>query len=144
MNNKRAQSAMEYLMTYGWAILVVLIALGALFYLGVFSPTTPATCTTTAPITCTDVQALADGTVTVVLGSVGTSSAVLNDITLVSPNAQNCLLAAAISEATPTGISCDTGGAISGKFSGTGKITYQLDGSTINHNADVQFSGTVE
>ena len=34
---KRGQSAMEYLMTYGWAILVVLIVLAALFYLGVFN-----------------------------------------------------------------------------------------------------------
>jgi len=36
MNFKKAQSAMEYLMTYGWAILVVLIVIAALFYLGVF------------------------------------------------------------------------------------------------------------
>ena len=32
-----SQSAMEYLMTYGWAILVVAIVLAALFELGVFS-----------------------------------------------------------------------------------------------------------
>ena len=35
--NLRAQSAMEYLMTYGWAILIIAIVLGALFSLGVFS-----------------------------------------------------------------------------------------------------------
>jgi hypothetical protein len=33
----RLQSAMEYLMTYGWAILVIAVVLGALFQLGVFS-----------------------------------------------------------------------------------------------------------
>src|SRR5487761_2512136 len=33
----RSQSAMEYLMTYGWAILIVAVVLGALFQLGVFS-----------------------------------------------------------------------------------------------------------
>ncbi len=33
----KAQSAMEYLMTYGWAILIVAIVLAALFSLGVFS-----------------------------------------------------------------------------------------------------------
>ncbi len=32
----RAQSAMEYLMTYGWAILVIAVVLGILFQLGVF------------------------------------------------------------------------------------------------------------
>ena len=33
----KAQSAMEYLMTYGWAILIISVVLGALFSLGVFS-----------------------------------------------------------------------------------------------------------
>ncbi len=33
----KAQSAMEYLMTYGWAILIIAVVLGALFSLGVFS-----------------------------------------------------------------------------------------------------------
>ncbi len=32
----RSQSAMEYLMTYGWAILVIAVILGVLFQLGVF------------------------------------------------------------------------------------------------------------
>ncbi len=33
----KSQSAMEYLMTYGWAILIIAVVLGALFQLGVFS-----------------------------------------------------------------------------------------------------------
>ena len=33
----RSQSAMEYLMTYGWAILIIAVVLGALYYLGVFN-----------------------------------------------------------------------------------------------------------
>jgi hypothetical protein len=37
---KKAQSAMEYLMTYGWAILIVIIVAAALFALGVFNPAT--------------------------------------------------------------------------------------------------------
>jgi len=35
---KRAQAAMEFLMTYGWAIMAAVIALGVLAYFGVFSP----------------------------------------------------------------------------------------------------------
>ena len=38
MNNKRGQAAMEFLMTYGWAILAAIIAIGVLAYFGVFSP----------------------------------------------------------------------------------------------------------
>jgi len=33
----KLQSAMEYLMTYGWAILIIAVVLGALFQLGVFN-----------------------------------------------------------------------------------------------------------
>jgi len=36
----KAQSAMEYLMTYGWAILIISVVLAALFQLGVFNPMT--------------------------------------------------------------------------------------------------------
>jgi hypothetical protein len=35
---KRAQAAMEFLMTYGWALLVVLVAIGALAFFGVLNP----------------------------------------------------------------------------------------------------------
>ena len=36
--SKRGQAAMEFLMTYGWAILAAIIAIGVLAYFGVFSP----------------------------------------------------------------------------------------------------------
>jgi len=35
--SSKAQSAMEYLMTYGWAILIISVVLAALFQLGVFN-----------------------------------------------------------------------------------------------------------
>ncbi|MCL5430235.1 MAG: hypothetical protein M1504_02015, partial [Candidatus Marsarchaeota archaeon] len=35
----KAQSAMEYLMTYGWAILIIAVVIGVLFQMGVFSST---------------------------------------------------------------------------------------------------------
>ena len=36
--SRKGQAAMEFLMTYGWAILVVLAAIAALAYFGVLSP----------------------------------------------------------------------------------------------------------
>src|SRR3990170_1005290 len=36
MKMKKAQSAMEYLMTYGWAILIVIVVVAALYALGIF------------------------------------------------------------------------------------------------------------
>ena len=65
---KRAQAAMEFLMTYGWAILVVLIVIGALAYFGVLSPSTllPEKCTFPVSLTCTDHQ-VSSGTITLIL-----------------------------------------------------------------------------
>ncbi len=67
MMRKRAQAAMEFLMTYGWAILVVLLAIGALAYFGVLSPQKllPERTTFTAPIANLDnaVVSLADNSI---------------------------------------------------------------------------------
>jgi len=51
---KKGQAAMEFLMTYGWAILVVLAAVGALAYFGVLSPDKilPERCTGPAGMDC--------------------------------------------------------------------------------------------
>ncbi|MCL5427882.1 MAG: hypothetical protein M1321_01745, partial [Candidatus Marsarchaeota archaeon] len=49
----RAQSAMEYLMTYGWAILVIAVVLAALFALGVFNGSTlPSACIAQSGFQC--------------------------------------------------------------------------------------------
>jgi hypothetical protein len=52
----KAQAAMEFLMTYGWAILVVLAAIGALAYFGVLSPDRflPEKCTLPSGVACLD------------------------------------------------------------------------------------------
>lgn len=54
MVNKKAQAALEFLMTYGWAILVVLAAIGALAYFGVLSPSNflPDQCIATSGVGC--------------------------------------------------------------------------------------------
>ncbi|RLE43123.1 hypothetical protein DRJ48_01790 [Candidatus Woesearchaeota archaeon] len=51
---RKGQAAMEFLMTYGWAILVVLAAIGALAYFGVLSPARflPERCTGPAGMDC--------------------------------------------------------------------------------------------
>jgi len=56
MRNRRAQAALEFLMTYGWAILVVLIVIGALAYFGVLNPNilVPEKCTLQTGMSCKD------------------------------------------------------------------------------------------
>ncbi len=53
---KRGQAAMEFLMTYGWAILAAIIAIAVLAYFGVFNPGryTTETCAVSAPFVCDD------------------------------------------------------------------------------------------
>jgi hypothetical protein len=66
--NKKGQAAMEFLMTYGWAILVVLAAIAALAYFGVLSPSKllPERTTFSAPLPSIDNAVInADGTIQV-------------------------------------------------------------------------------
>ena len=60
---KKGQAAMEFLMTYGWAILVVLIAIGASAYFGVLNPSRflPESCTIEPGISCDDFKVNATG-----------------------------------------------------------------------------------
>ena len=52
--SSKGQAALEFMMTYGWAILVVLAAIGALSYFGVLNPSrfTPDTCLASAGFAC--------------------------------------------------------------------------------------------
>ena len=54
---KKSQGAMEFMLTYGWAMLIVLVAIGALTYYGILDPTVllPDKCTLQkGPLECTD------------------------------------------------------------------------------------------
>jgi hypothetical protein len=64
--HKKGQAALEFLMTYGWAILVVLIVIGALAYFGVLNPNllVPEKCTLVTGLNCKDFK-VTDGTDTV-------------------------------------------------------------------------------
>lgn len=53
---KKAQMALEFLTTYGWALLMVLVAVGALSYFGVLSPSNylDDRCVLGSPFVCQD------------------------------------------------------------------------------------------
>lgn len=52
---KRGQAATEFLTTYGWAIVILIMVTAAILSLGVFSPKAPNECKTEAPFNCKDV-----------------------------------------------------------------------------------------
>jgi hypothetical protein len=66
----KAQSAMEYLMTYGWAILIIAVVLGALFSLGVFSGSSllGTSCVASPGYLCSNPSLLTSGLLTFTFG----------------------------------------------------------------------------
>ncbi len=63
---RKGQAAMEYLMTYGWALLVIVVVLGALVYMGVLNPQgmVPETCNLQAGLMCNVLGLSQDGKLT--------------------------------------------------------------------------------
>lgn len=124
--SRKSQAAMEFLLTYGWAILVVLVAIGALAYFGVLSPDRflPNKCFLPAGITCTDHRVVAGSQqVQVVL-----RNGIGFDATGVIVAASGCPASAATTLAngeqkTVTLTTC-TGLTSGSKYSGDVNITY--------------------
>jgi hypothetical protein len=83
---KKGQAAMEFLMTYGWAILVVLVAIGALAYFGVLNPSRflPSSCTIAPGFGCDDFKIGTATTELVLRNGLG------NDLTNVTVSMTGC------------------------------------------------------
>lgn len=75
MLDKNSQAALEFLMSYGWAIVGVIVAVGALSYFGIlnFNALLPEKCVLATGIECLDFKAGADGVSFVVKNSIGDS-----------------------------------------------------------------------
>ena len=70
---KKAQQAMEFLVTYGWAILIVLVVIAALAYLGILSPGRflPSSCILMPGLGCTDFKVTSSGIAITVMNGYG-------------------------------------------------------------------------
>ena len=124
--HRKSQAALEFLMTYGWAILVVLVAVGALAYFGVLSPDKflPAKCTLQAGLGCIDHKATATGVTVVIQNSLGF------DLSSVVVNAGDC---GSDSLSKPTLANGDKGKYI---------ILCNLSGSKYNEQLNVSYTVT--
>ena len=146
MINKKGQAALEFLMTYGWAILVVLVAVGALAYFGVLSPDKflPAKCTMPAGLACTDHKATATSMVLRIQNSLG------YDVTVDAVKSAGCTALGsqgtlANGNAATYTLTCTNSGS---KYNGQANITYTVinpDGTTgIQHNGLGQVTTRIE
>jgi hypothetical protein len=58
MNERRGQTSLEYVVTYGWAFLVLLVVIGSLAYFGIITPSkwVPDKCDLGNQLDCVDYQ----------------------------------------------------------------------------------------
>ena len=86
---KRSQAAIEFLATYGWAFLVILIVIGALSYFGVLSPSKllPDRCNFGAEFGCVDYSIGSNGVMVKLRNSLGTS-VVIDDVSVSTEKSQ--------------------------------------------------------
>ena len=126
--NKKSQAAMEFLMTYGWAILVVIAAIAALAYFGVLSPAKllPEKCILEAGVICNGYK-VETTKITLVLGnSVEGRNMRVNSVTVgaCSSTFNTTLTGGAPSDTTfIVGGSCNNG-AVKDRFKGDIAIGY--------------------
>lgn len=149
--NRKGQAAMEFLMTYGWAILVVLVAIGALAYFGVLNPSSflPSSCTIGPGIGCDDYK-VSTGTAQLIL-----RNGMGNDLSSVRVSLGGCTASAeadgndawndgdilgSTDGITLTGCS---NGAIGSKFKQDVTLTYSSS-SGINHSIIGQITTKIE
>jgi uncharacterized protein (UPF0333 family) len=127
--NKKAQAAMEFLMTYGWAILVVLAAIGALAYFGVLSPDRflPEKCTLPSGVACLDFTGISTAVTLVIQNSAGFD--MQNVVVSINSTTSNAACTAAVDTTLTDGekdtYTCTPSPVLpSGKFKGTLNINY--------------------
>jgi len=99
MRQKKAQAAMEFLMTYGWALLVVLIAIGALAFFGVLNPSRflPETCVLAPGFACIDFKVTVSGVEVILQNGLGNNINIGSEMTIDAQELHGCI-------ATATGI----------------------------------------
>tara|TARA_Y100000310_G_scaffold29573_1_gene28118 strand:+ start:1514 stop:2011 length:498 start_codon:yes stop_codon:yes gene_type:complete len=162
---RKSQAALEFLTTYGWAFLVILIMIGALAYFGILRPSRllPDRCNFGPEVDCQDFQIATTGdTIKVKLkNNVGEAIKIpTNGVTADAESSTDLTCTAttsvpAITEVWPAGTikdftfsSCGLGGV--GFVAGEkGKVSIQLSyysvrsGSGYMHNIDGEIFGTV-
>lgn len=142
---QHGQSAMEILITYGWMILVIVVAVAVLFYLGIFNPkVNTAVCMITPPFSCIDSIVTSQSGVSLRIGS--SDIVQTANVTEISLTGKNCTIAGSLKpgiESVVTGSGecsgLDKGLSYSGSFS-----IFYVGRTGLNHTVSGIFSGTIE
>ena len=129
-------------MTYGWAILVVLVAIGALAYFGVLNPDRflPSKCTLQAGIACLDHKATATGLTINIQNSLG------RDVNVDDVKALQCTALGSQGVLSNSGtatytLTCVNPGS---KYNGQVNLTYTVIGTNIQHTNQGEVTTRIE
>lgn len=136
MEKKKGQASMEFLMTYGWAILAAVLAISVLAYYGVFSPgkSLPNICLINNPLGCDEYQVNTTGVRIILRNGAGDSLNVTNfsvsgcgsttTVDVVEDGGtENIFIACTLNTSALT---------VGSKFNGNIDITYLRAGKTIS------------
>ena len=129
---KRVQAALEFILSYGWAIIAVLAAIAALAYFGILDPGKfiPEKCVLPAGMSCLDYRVESYRVILVLQNAQG--DAITVDEVGVSSNGQKCQFNETTiinnnEKAIFTIEQCDNG-PIGKKFDGTLSVIYAIEG----------------
>jgi len=142
---RKGQAAMEFLMTYGWAILAAVIAIGVLAYFGVFNPGRfmPKACTLAAPLGCADSKISATNISLVIRNGAGEEMEI-REISITNCNMTNPV-SINMSTGNTTGVyELICGSSLSGKFRGDITVKYKRTDTTFVETSTGTISGKVE
>jgi len=135
MRHSRAQAAMEFLMTYGWAVLILMVVIAILYYLGVFSPSPPRSCVFPAGFTCYEFEVYQNGSLYL---DVGQATGKMVTVTAVGCGVTgdirwttvNDVVVRSGTHANVTGLAgAPCGGASASSFRGSAILNYTVSGS---------------
>ena len=152
--NNKGQSALEYLMTYGWALVVIVIVIAALFAFGIFNPPTGGTRRGFDKLLYKDHTAAQNGAATLSLQN-GTG-ATINNLTITFGGDYNELgtaTATTLTDSEGTTItsvgsagvfivsSVDSGPTATGNYSGAITIEYTNTSTGLTHTETATCTG---
>ncbi len=138
--SKKSQAALEFIMTYGWAILVVLVAIGALSYFGVLNPGRylPAKCTLQPGIACTDSKVTNGGAGGVGQMTIRITNSIGSDISGITVKTSNCgtdsSTPSLVNGASATYTITCAATLSTSKYSGQLNVSYVINDTGISHN----------
>jgi hypothetical protein len=146
----KSQAALEYLTTYGWALLGIIVTLGALSYFGLFDPFNlfPSKCMTYGGLDCAEYKITSNEIKFFILNNLGNDADIIN-IQLKDNNNNLCTIEQA--GLIPFEIKSNqkmmfnaSGCVNSSYFKGNIEIEYLLKGNSLTHWVRGSISGRIE